>query len=519
MLERVLLQGQVRLENGPYLMERQMLWQALLDERDHLLHQAREMAAHSLNPQLRLSEWLIAAGGSNEAVADWCDQVALGRWEPADQLWCLYRAIRGDRYLWKFLWDALPAIVGRLQDVESLVTVALSLGETGSDRAWHTLEPLLCHSAPAVRSAAATAVGALQETRAREPLRRMVQREVEQAVRAEAVRALGAVGNRDDAALIVDVAFRHPVYRDAARDALVTLRLEALPELEVALENEIDDSLREWAVSVLEQIGTVDCVPLLRRAVERDEKSKVRLAAIQALRRLGFAEGIPALIHALGDPSEHIRTVCVEALVELGEAAVEPLVEALCDPFWDYARRFLAQWAAARALGRIGGEKVTSALQQALLSDSIYNPTNRWAVLTALRYTNAPDLASLFADQLGNAPWAIQHEAALYLREYPRVESLHALIEGLKEQELMVPMLCRQAIAKLGVDAIPQLKQALEEEKNFNLRLNIARVLGDIGHPAGLSILRELESDPDERVRAAAADSIQRIERGLGRSS
>src|SRR5688572_22649186 len=70
------------------------------------------------------------------------------------------------------------------------------------------------------------------------------------------------------------------------------------------------------------------------------------------------SESIEALIAALGD-----RIKCDEAavaLVNIGDAAVEPLIVALNDSYWPRRRN------AAEALGRIGNERAVEALIAAL---------------------------------------------------------------------------------------------------------------------------------------------------------
>ena len=57
---------------------------------------------------------------------------------------------------------------------------------------------------------------------------------------------------------------------------------------------------------------------------------------------------IRELVHKLGDKSRRIRRWAERELVEIGEPAVEPLINALEDENWR------ARWRAADALGKIG---------------------------------------------------------------------------------------------------------------------------------------------------------------------
>jgi HEAT repeat protein len=90
----------------------------------------------------------------------------------------------------------------------------------------------------------------------------------------------------------------------------------------------------------------------------RDPDRFVRLECVEALGRLG-ALAVPALVAALEESD--LRPYAASALATLGdERAVEPLIEALQQPSWDY------RWEAAEGLGKLRAEAAVGPLLQAL---------------------------------------------------------------------------------------------------------------------------------------------------------
>ena len=75
------------------------------------------------------------------------------------------------------------------------------------------------------------------------------------------------------------------------------------------------------------------------------------------------------------------------------------------------------------------------------------------------------------------------------------------------------------ALSKLGRPAVGPLVQTLEM-KNHDVRMHVARALGEIGYPQAIPYLRRVGADSSmpDAVRKAAADAIARIEELSGRA-
>jgi HEAT repeat protein len=125
----------------------------------------------------------------------------------------------------------------------------------------------------------------------------------------------------------------------AVAEALAAIGPAAVSPLIAALGN-ADESVRRRAAQVLGTIGPA-AVPALITALAG---SNVRSNAAEALARMGpvAAEAVPALITALHDADESVRSSAAGALAAIGPTSVSPLIALLGDPD-DNVRRSAAQ--------------------------------------------------------------------------------------------------------------------------------------------------------------------------------
>ncbi len=506
-METILVQGKLPTTSVSAL---RALSEALLNALDTAREYAQEILQQPLDPQKLASEWAIAAGGMDAQIDDWRRQVPLTQWHRISQLWLLRRALQGERAIWKWVWEFLLQLYPQLHR-SSLSALARGLGGSGSDRAWDYLEPLLTDADASVQLAAIEAVGALREPRARETLLQIARQPTVNEAGPKAVHALGAIGGQDTARQLVDLMFQRPALREACQQALVQIGAEAIPEIGQTLNSHFDPTLREICVQILKEIGDASAIPYLSDALKRDKQWSVRYLAVEAIRAIDPAVAVPALVDGLGDEQEMVRALCVETLIELGDTAVPTLVEAIRDPYWVPERRYIAQWAAVRALGAIGTQAVVEQLLPLL--DEM-NLNTRWAAAAALRYTRNPNLREHFEQLLlGPAPLEIQYEAARYLYDHATPDSLDALLAGMKQNDKIIPRICREAIVhRIGTDALVRLIEALRRESHGQLRVNLIRTLGEIGHPAAKPDLESLVDDPNPQIQQAAREALQKIE-------
>ena len=241
------------------------------------------------------------------------------------------------------------------------------------------------------------------------------------------------------------------------------------------------------------------------------------------------APAIPALIGCLIDPETPLKWIfenretsvvqeAVEALVNLGESAVEPLLETLGhrDGPW----RVRGRERALSALGRIGDLRAVEPLI-ALLQTAEERKEIRAQAATALgvlgdRRALQPLITALGAEEEEKR---IRAYAARALGELGDPRALEPLIEAWKTERSKagrfhyVGWNAVIAIGRLPDFRILETMAAVlrdPADKNVPSRYHAARWLGETGAADAVEPLIGALSDPDSGVRAAAARALGR---------
>jgi len=196
--------------------------------------------------------------------------------------------------------------------------------------------------------------------------------------------------------------------------------------------------VRGSAVLAVAELKPKEAVEVLSR-VSRDKNQFVRWKCAQALGMLGDKKGADALIRALSDEDQYIRAAAArslgqikaenaaesligafkdeswlvrlnvrEALLQIGEPTVEPLITALKD------KNSHARWQAAWAIGRIKTEKAIKPLIEAL-ADSDWMVRDEAAV--ALTKINSEKVIEPLSDALKNKAGHTREQAVWILNQ------------------------------------------------------------------------------------------------------
>jgi HEAT repeat protein len=166
------------------------------------------------------------------------------------------------------------------------------LGDVGSSFAVLDLVPLLDDHRPAVRMAAARALGRLGHPTAVVPL-------------------LGAVARGN----------RVPV--DVAADAIQQIRDWPMSQLQPCL-SDPSEPIRALAVELLGRFQSVESVEDLIDFVEGDPATGVRVRAARALARIGSPRAVPPLVACVQSGPPALRAEAISALGRMGAAAAVP---------------------------------------------------------------------------------------------------------------------------------------------------------------------------------------------------
>lgn len=220
------------------------------------------------------------------------------------------------------------------------------------------------------------------------------------------------------------------------------------------------------------------CIQELIRAIEQADSPVRLVSAVRALAAARLEAGIPTLIHVLGYNNPGAAVAAVEGLVQMGELAVEPLLEQLDG--YNYGARAYA----IRALAAIGDSRSLDVLKVAAETD--FAPSVRRAATKGLGYIRWQSLAyeqrATAQEQALNAlltvsqdsDWAIRYAAVVGLQalaqsttecaELPldqRATLLHAVVTRLEDMAQIDPDRSTQARACYAHQSLQPVQQSL----------------------------------------------------------
>jgi phycocyanobilin lyase beta subunit len=170
------------------------------------------------------------------------------------------------------------------------------------------------------------------------------------------------------------------------------------------------------------------CDPDLIQSVEQADSPARLLAAVQTLAAARLEAGIPTLISVLGYNNPEAAVAAVAGLVQLGEVAVQPLLNQLDD--YNYGARAYS----FRALAAIADPRALEVLLSAAESD--FAPSVRRAAakgLGNLRWSQLPpQQCSLAQDRAFQTLLLLLHDPEWGIR-YAAVVGLQALAASVSE--------------------------------------------------------------------------------------
>lgn len=308
-----------------------------------------------------------------------------------------------------------------------------------------------------------------------------------------------------------------------------------------------DPEARAVVAAAWGDLGNRAAVPRLKRALA-DNNADVRIAAAASLTKLGDVQGLTSLIDEtkpimtgrasspaeelrrmardaargraaltlgetsrdsaadalrslLSDPSGEVRDAAAVALARLGRGDAAQFLEALKDP--DEGVRA----AGARSLGMIGREGLEP-LKKALASDA--SASVRAEAAAALGAfsdpTSTPLLAAALADKSGRVRLAAARSLARR-DDAASTAALKKLADQAPPPELALT--AAAALAARGEKADLSLAELTLGQRDAELKLLAVSVLARSADSQALEpLLRAMRSDPEPRVRAAAAAAL-----------
>ena len=236
--------------------------------------------------------------------------------------------------------------------------------------------------------------------------------------------------------------------------------------------NDVD--VRCACVEAIAEIGGPEAIETLRNTMKRPEPYLRRWAA-GALVKCEGAAAVPMLIEAVKDKDVHVRLEAVQLLGQLKDRrGTEAVASCLCDP----DHHHLIATAAAQALGELNDPKSVPALVDALRNQ-----------------THPPD----------------QCKVAGVLLQLDRKEGLDFILMVLKmpyEEHILqavdaIPPNCDKRV----VEPLIALAESDGSKGNPYLRMRVAQVLGKLGDPRAIPVLRKMLKDSS----GEAAEALKKL--------
>ncbi len=229
-------------------------------------------------------------------------------------------------------------------------------------------------------------------------------------------------------------------------------------------------------VECLEEQGIID--DLLAQLEARNTWR--RAEAAESLGRLRIERAVPALITALDDPDEDVRTVAARGLAAVGDPrAITPLARALADPSrWTLslvAENLMAMGpdvvpplldmlshdehnvrvSVVRILGEIRDPAATPPLVGILLSED--NLNLRAQAAAALGRLGGPVAENALLVAVDDPEWVVRAQAAKALGRIGNPAFAHVLARAMPDVNWWVRVNCAEALVRLGPDGLEQL--------------------------------------------------------------
>lgn len=229
----------------------------------------------------------------------------------------------------------------------------------------------------------------------------------------------------------------------------------------------------------------------------------IRAATARVLGRLRASEASAALLAAVDDTNEVVRTFAVEALGLIGNDRV-------LGPARGYATRgrgVLAE-ASVLALARLGAREDIELFRELLVGRNVL--MRRAAAEGLGKAGDRDSLPTLERLSTSGEPHAVR-VAAMYALQLLGQTQTHLIASALADDTVATQG--AEYLLALGPTALPGIAEALKVARTPGHRTLLAQLVGHLGTPADRGLVEPLVQERDARVRRAATVAIERLQR------
>lgn len=345
--------------------------------------------------------------------------------------------------------------------------------------------------------------------------------------------------------------------RSRAAMAITKMGKKAVEPLKIAAEDK-DANVRFWAITCLGHLRDRANTNLLLSHLQ-DSDTGVRVAALRALREVGDPNIASKLFEALSQPSEQVRDLVYDILKDFGTHSIPYLMDSLSNEYW------MGRNLAAQALTDMGNEAV-SPLVAALQCDdkerrfwsikilgkmhekSAYNEIVkflsdedseiRMAALEALGEFGDPAAIPLIIDKFIDPSWVVRKNASKAIVSFGKLAVqpllkvlsaddedmkywslraigdirpdgiIPALIAKFKDKSWTIRNTAAEILSLYGQSILPELTTMVAESGDMEVKYWAIRTVGKLQCHDSLMLLYSLLEDPSETIRDAAEKAL-----------
>lgn len=407
------------------------------------------------------------------------------------------------------LRDALPKATGNAK-----IGIINTLGVRGDKKAVGALAELSSDANEAVACAAIASLGRIDDPAATEAIAK-IKDKATGSLRTKAMDSflqqadrLLAKGQKDAALSIYKQlsASTEPMpVRVAATRGMIMASGDKTSETVTELLKSTDKQIQTAAISTLRDVAKTDVV----KAAAEQLPNLAATQQIQMLTALADCKdraALPAVLTAAKSSDEQIRIAALNALGILGDPeTVDVLVKAAV------ATKGNEQKAAQESLYRLQGADIDQVILRGMPEAE---PKTKVELIRSCDQRNLLAAVPLLLKAAKDPDGAVRIESIKALRNLAGAGDLAALVElqitasGADRGELEKTVV---AVArKIPADKNPaqSVLAALPSAKDLDTRSSLLSVLGRIGDPAALPVLREALLDKDDKVKEAAVRGL-----------
>lgn len=278
----------------------------------------------------------------------------------------------------------------------------------------------------------------------------------------------------------------------------------AITPLKDALKH-YDESVRESALSSLDELQAKSALPDIARMMLEDKDQYIRWRAMVVMRSIEEGSEIRAITRTLKDPESGAQARR-HAATFLGNLKVESALPLLVTAFGDKDETL--RWRAIEAAGKIGNPAARPAIEEKLKDPS---PDVRMFAISVLGKLGDKASVPALTVMLSQKSPEIKKNAIRSLRRIGGAEAAAAVREMLSDSDEYVRAQAVETLVVLGdKDALKQIK-LLASDRSPSVRVAVMYALGELGGSPDKYVLETGTGDKNFWVKQEAEKALAKL--------